>query len=271
MIVLKLLNVTNSAIKIMKVLIISIFTLFLTSSSFAQSYGEFGIMAGGAYYIGDLNPEKHFLLTKPAFGAFLRHNFNERFAAKISGTYTSIEGDDLVSKYNIDRELNFKTNLVDISATYEINFFEYFIGSRRHIITPFWYGGIGVIFFQPRTRFSNIKLAEYSTEGVNYKTMTFSIPFGIGLKYSLNDVLGVSLHWGMQKVFTDYMDDVSTKYYLPDNADLEYLIIADPPRTHSDGMQRGNSKDNDWYSIAGITLSRKINYLSNEKCINVYF
>jgi hypothetical protein len=266
-------RITFSAIKVGKFVVFSVLTICLWLPASAQSYGEVGVMAGGSYYIGDLNPEKHFLLTRPAFGAFLRHNFNERFATKIAGTFSTIEGDDIVSEYSLDRALNFKSNVIDINATFEINFFDYFIGSQRSFITPYWYGGIGVIFFEPKSRNSDINLTklEIRTENVNYKTMALSIPFGIGIKYSLNNMYGISLHWGMQKTFTDFLDDVSTVYYLPAGASSEFINIADPTGQHSTGMQRGNSKSNDWYSIAGISLTRKINYLSKEKCINVYF
>lgn len=260
----KLKYISFSALCVVKILIFSIIVVLLSvNPSFAQKYGEIGIMAGGSYYIGDLNQDKHFLLTKPAIGGFIRHNFNERFAAKISGTFSSIEGDDSVSKINLYRGLDFKSSLIDISTTFEINFFNYFIGSKRQFITPFWYGGIGVVFFKPKRLNGGDPAGSY-TEKVTYKTMALSFPFGIGLKYSLNDMLGMSVHWGMQKVFTDYLDDVSTTYEVIDN-------ITDPAGTHELGMQRGNSQDKDWYSIIGISISKKINYLSKEKCINVYF
>lgn len=256
----KLNYISFSALYVLKISF-SIILVFLSfTSSLAQKYGEIGIMAGGAYYIGDLNPNKHFILTKPAFGGFIRHNFNERFATKISGTFSSIQGDDFVSKINLDRGLDFKSNLFDISATFEINFFNYFIGSKRQFITPFWYGGFGVVFFNPN-RLNGVNLEGSFIEKVIYKPMALSIPFGIGLKYSLNDMLGMSIHWGMQKVFTDYLDDVSTTY----------KVLTSTTGSHEVGMQRGNSKDNDWYSIIGISISKKINYLTKEKCINVYF
>ena len=41
---------------------------------------EVGVLIGGAYYIGDLNPSKHFNLTQPAFGVFYRFTPNYRYA-----------------------------------------------------------------------------------------------------------------------------------------------------------------------------------------------
>lgn len=270
----------SAALKLLFVPFFALISNFVSS----QSYGEIGIFGGGTYYIGDLNPGKQFMLTKPAFGGFLRHNFNERVAVKLSGTFGSIEGDDAVSKINPDRNLNFKSNLTDISATFEINFFEYFIGSLRNYFTPYMFGGAGVTMFNPKGLYDGewYELQPLGTEGQGstiyperdpYKRITFQIPFGIGVKYSLNDFIGVSLHWSMHKTYTDYLDDVSTTYYLdlansnPTDVGIEGLL-SDPTLKHNAGMQRGNSQNNDWYSTAGVSVSIMINYGSNKKCLN---
>jgi hypothetical protein len=76
----------------------------------------------------------------------------------------------------------------------------------------------------------------------------------------------------MRKAYTDFIDDVSTSYYLdPDsdqlNADeLESLHFSDPNLDHKPDMQRGNSKTNDWYSFAGLTLTYNINMKNRNKC-----
>lgn len=282
----KTLNMNQfSASTTMKLFIVPLL-LVLSLLGKAQSYGEIGIFGGGSYYIGDLNPGKHFQLTKPAFGAFVRHNFNERLAVKLSGSFGVVEGDDAISKYNPDRDLNFKSNLTDISATFEINFFEYFIGSLRHFVTPYMFGGAGIVAFNPKGRYDGewYELQPMGTEGQNsdlyadrnpYKRIAFSIPFGIGMKYSVSDFIGISLHWSMHKAYTDYLDDVSTTYYLnladssPSDTGIEGLL-SDPTLAHNAGMQRGDSQNKDWYSFAGISVSIKLNYAGHKKCLNTF-
>lgn len=282
----KPLRTCNFSAAVMKAYLISFLILFSLSASSQGSYGEIGIFGGGSYYIGDLNPGKHFQLMKPAFGGFLRHNFNERLAVKLSGTYGKIAGDDAVSGYMPDRNLNFTSSLTDISAHLEINFFEYFIGSLRHYITPYMYAGAGVAMFNPVGEYngSTYELQPLGTEGQNstvypdrdpYSRVTFQVPFGIGFKYSINDFLGLTLHWGMNKTFTDYLDDVSTTYYRdlennnPNETNIEDLL-SDPTHSHNIGMQRGNSQNNDWYSTAGVSLSIRINYSGHKKCLNTF-
>lgn len=280
---LRIINYPASAL--MKALLFPVL-LFISFNLSAQSYGEIGIFGGGSYYLGDLNPGKQFQLVKPAFGAFLRHNFNERVAVNLSGTIGKVAGDDAVSGYDPSRNLNFNSNITDISATMEINFFEYFIGSLRNYITPYMFGGGGVVLFNPKGIYGGetYELQPLGTEGQNsnvypdrdpYKKVAFQIPFGIGVKYSLNDFIGINAYWSMHKTFTDYLDDVSTTYYLdlagsnPAETGIEGLL-SDPTLSHNTGMQRGNSQNNDWYSTAGVTLSVRINYSGHKKCLNTF-
>lgn len=269
----------------MKALLLSVLIFFTVNLS-AQSYGEVGLFGGGAYYIGDLNPGKQFQMVKPAFGGFIRHNFNERLALNLSGTYAHIAGDDAVSGYRPDRNLNFTSPVTDLSATFEINFFEYFIGSLRHFFTPYMFGGAGVVMFNPSGEINGEKyeLQPLGTEGQNssiypdrdpYKRVAFQIPFGVGLKYSLNDFIGITASWTMHKTFTDYLDDVSMTYYLdlagntPSEAGNQELL-SDPTLSHNKDMQRGNSQNNDWYSTAGFSVSIRINYSGHKKCLNTF-
>ncbi len=263
-----------------------LFFLFLVvnGQAFSQSYGEIGIFGGGSYYLGDLNPGEQFMLTQPAFGGFVRHNFNERLAIKGSLSLAMIEGDDAVSGYNPDRNLNFKSNITDISAQFEFNLFEYFIGSLKHYFTPYMFAGAGVALYNPKSLSHDVELRPLGTEGQNlpqysdrkYGKATFNIPFGIGFKYSINDRMGLSLHWAMHKTFTDYLDDVSTTYYLngsiydPDSQVPIEVIVSDPTLKHEPNMQRGNSDNNDWFSMAGLSVSIKINYGGHKKCLNTF-
>lgn len=261
--------------------------LLLPIIGFSQSYGEFGLFLGGSYYLGDLNPGKHFQSPSPAFGGFLRHNFNERIAIKAAGTYGTIKGDDAVSGYNPNRNLNFSSSVIDLNATFEMNFFEYYIGSRRHWVTPYMFGGVGMVMFNPKGRYdgNTYELQPLGTEGQGssaypdrdpYSKIAMTIPFGIGLKYSVNDYIGLSLSWTMNKTFTDYLDDVSKTYYLdqtganPGEVTLAGLL-SDPTLSHQKDMQRGDATSNDWYSFVGIGLSMKINYGNSQKCLNPYF
>jgi len=72
----------------------------------------------------------------------------------------------------------------------------------------------------------------------------------------------------MRKTFTDYIDDVSSKYYDPAVLAKQRghlaAAVADPSigkdKSYSDvGKQRGDSGNKDWYSFFGIVLTIRIN------------
>ncbi len=67
------------------------------------------------------------------------------------------------------------------------------------------------------------------------------------------------------ETFTDYIDDVSTKYVAVAPAVQPY---ADPSGNFDADMQRGDNETNDWFSFAGITLTYKFNLIGKQKCDN---
>ena len=264
--------------KIMRKILISLtFLVVLTPFANAQKSGDIGLLGGVTYYLGDLNPGMPFRMSKPAFGIMYRQNFNSRISVRIHGLRGSVAGDDAVSEANPERNLNFESKITEAGVQLEINFFEYSIGSRMHIISPYLFGGPTVFFFKP---FGNLpggktELAPLYTEGQDkkYNLYAFSGAFGLGVKYSVSKLIGVGAEWGMRKTTTDYLDDVSKTYYLnlagkdPATASLPELA-SDPLLSHNAGMQRGNSRNTDWYSFAGVSVTFKIRMLEKDKCLD---
>jgi len=253
------------------------FVVFYAPLTRAQKSGDIGIMGGVTYYVGDLNPSRPFRMAKPAFGLFYRQNFNSRISVRVHGLLGSVAGDDAVSKANPERNLNFNSKIYEGGLQLEINFFDYYIGSKMHPVTPYLFGGASVFLFKP---FGNVagtvmELQPLRTEGQKspYNLFAFSMPFGIGVKYSVTKLIGVGAEWGMRKTTTDYLDDVSTTYYLnlagsnPSTASVNELA-SDPSLTHNAGMQRGNSRNTDWYSFAGVSVTVKIRMLGSEHCLD---
>jgi len=238
-----------------KISISFLFLVLLLPGVYAQKSGDFGFLGGTTYYVGDLNPAMPFRMTKPAFGILYRQNFNSRVSARIHAIRGKIAADDAISKANLDRNLNFESALTEGGLQFEINFFDYYIGSKQHRISPYLFGGAAVFLFNPQSLTTGASLPELKTEGQAnpYKTYAFSMPFGLGMKYSVTDKIGIGAEWGIRKTSTDYLDDVSTTYAAPD------------PKA---GMQRGNSRDTDWYSFAGVSVTVKIKMLSKERCLD---
>lgn len=257
--------------------------MIFTLGSSAQR-NEIGVFMGTSYYLGDLNPSKHFLLCKPAAGIIYRYDFNERWALKISGLYGTVEGDDAVAKFNEERNLSFKSGIFEVSPQLELNFLPYITGNKEeNYFSPYIFAGIAVFSFKPKAEYNGIwyDLKLLSTEGQGtsienapkpYSLMNVSFPFGLGFKYSVGKNICIGAEWGLRKTVTDYLDDVSTTY-----ADIDVLTMEKGPTSaalsdrsddygNNTGLQRGNSGTKDWYAFAGGFITFKFNTGGDGTC-----
>ncbi len=226
---------------------------------------EFGAHAGVSYYIGDINPVKHFVGSQLKYGGLIRFNQNPRIAYRIEYTHGRLKASDEKINWRPERKLGFMTNIDDFTAVAEFNFLEYYPENSRRRFSPFIFAGVSVFLFAPKTYDGSVNLRELRTEGNGYGRVGVSIPFGLGLKFAFTKNLLATVEWRMHKTFTDYLDDVSTVY--PQyHAIYEGNDYTDPTGTYLEGQQRGNSAFKDWYSFAGVTLSWKINLPTRSAC-----
>ncbi|MFA8450866.1 MAG: DUF6089 family protein [Bacteroidales bacterium] len=254
------------------------FSILLALGAKAQNL-EVGLFAGGSYYLGDINPDIHFAQMHPGVGALARLNLNNRWAVRLNGYYGEVSGDDTKRKYVEGRNLKFNSAILDISATAEFNFLEYFTGAYMDYFTPYIFGGIGIITYNPKANGENLR--DLGTEGQlvgfngrsKYGNLSMTIPFGFGFKYSISKKLCLGFEWGMRKTFTDYIDDVSKTYYLDGtkiNPGNPEQALSDPTLNHQPQMQRGNSEFNDWVNFTGLTLTYKIELVDQSGCPRGY-
>ncbi|MBE0654932.1 MAG: hypothetical protein IH594_14115 [Bacteroidales bacterium] len=268
----------------MRKLKLFILLMIITISGSAQL--EIGVFGGGSFYMGDLNPNIPFLQTNLAYGLLARYNLSSRWAAKINLYQGTLAGDDAVSKFLPERSLSFTNDITEFGANMEFHFLSYYNGSMKEYWTPYLFAGLALLYQNPQLDQKDLK--DFGTEGQNdvsylealigekvdrpgYNNFVISIPFGMGIKYSFSEKIAASLEWGMRKTFFDYLDDVSTTYYLPadlDPSDPDYQLqqYSDPNGNHDPWMQRGNSSTTDWYSFAGITITYYIDLRNKNKC-----
>lgn len=265
----------------MRNFILLIFISFASLSLHAQL--EVGIFGGGSFYMGDLNPTKPFHQSGVSYGLIARYNLSGRWTGRLHAYQGTIAGDDEKSGWKPERSLAFTSGINELAGIIEFHFLPYYNGSMKNFWTPYIFGGFALLYHKPEI--SEKELRDFGTEGQNYpgdlwdnatrdsySYYVFSIPFGVGVKYSFSKHIGASVEWGMRKTFTDYLDDVSTTYYLnsseigPDDPSYSDLQYSDPNMNHEAGMQRGDSKTDDWYSFFGLTLTYHINLINRNKC-----
>lgn len=253
---------------------------------------EVGLFLGGSYYIGDLSPLGHFnQFTQPAGGILVRHNINPRFAVRASVLVGSVQGADSISNSTWQKQRNqsFRSDVYEFSGQLEFNFLDFEIGNDYKRFSHYIFIGLGGFRYNPQGLVNDtwVDLQPLGTEGQGlpngpdkrkYKLTQLSVPVGVGVKIGLSKYITLGFEWGMRKTFTDYIDDVSTRYYDPavlaakrgaNAAHFSDKSIGNDPNFNNIGRQRGNPTTKDWYNFSGVTLTVKFKE-GRKKCPGVY-
>jgi hypothetical protein len=262
--------------------ILFLVALSLGSTARAQLFftgTEYGVSAGATQYFGDLNDNYGFKFVRPAFGVFLRDQLNPYIALKATLNYTQVGYDD---KYNSDpwekdRNLNFKSSIIELLVAGEFNFFKFSTGDFEHRFTPYLTIGAGAFYYNPYTTFRGKKyyLRPMGTEGQfvgyadrKYGSVAACFPIGAGVKWWIRPGVNFGFEIADRLTLTDYLDDVSATYVgaskfpnNPSNPNPAYYlqdrsIETNPNSTLGQaGKQRGNTSSYDQYMMAQISLS----------------
>jgi hypothetical protein len=266
--------------------------------------GDLGGNQGkGTSFIKDINLE----LTKFMKGAFISVYPNNWMGLRLAGQLTYVAGkDNLIDTKGVNelwrkqRNLDFKSSVWEVYGAVELfptmMFNKYNDYDPR--LKPYGFVGLGVFHFDPMgsiTASNGVqtwyRLQPLRTEGQGmtqypnskeYQLTQINIPMGGGLKYEVSDRVNIGFELLYRKTFTDYMDDVSTRYIDPKYFD-QYLSPADAviARKISDktfgivtpgvtryapGTQRGNVKNKDAYFSTLLKVGIKLgaNYSSPE-------
>jgi hypothetical protein len=189
-------------------------------------------------------------LTKPAIGISFVHRFGPRYQLVGSFMYGGIRGSDNESAnkgdegngvFRYNRNLSFRNRIKELSAVAQIDLFENQSSYISRVKwTPYIYAGVAVFHHNPQAQAPAVDAAgnptgkegvwvdlqPLGTEGQNadlletdvnhglkpYKLIQFAIPFGLGARFRLNEVIDISGEFGFRYTFTDYLDDVSGNY-----------------------------------------------------------
>lgn len=264
------LNLCKTAfMKHLKITLFAIVAMGSVATASAQAKKKFkgkpieaGFTLGGSNYFGDLSKTVAIGETHLMGGLICRFQYNDFLTLRGNAVYGAISGDDKNFKDDIafthtdaadapieitrgQRNLNFRSDILEFSAIGEWNLLGYEESTRTRPYTPFLFAGIGVYKFNPKTQFfymdgvrdatgaliHNAQLQQFdgqwielqtlSTEGQEttkfndrkrYNLTQVSIPLGVGFKQQVDDYWAYGIEFGVRKTFTDYLDDVSIDY-----------------------------------------------------------
>lgn len=241
-----------------------------TQSFYAVRKERSLILVGGlgtSTYFGELANPGDYWDSKPTINVGLQYYVTNRISIRSELTWFQLRGDDAKADDSgrKNRNLSFYSNNLEFNAVGTLQLSP--IGQRfyqRSKLNFYGFAGIGLLYFNPKTEYQGEKVAlqPLQTEGNNYSRVVPVIPYGLGARIMLNPFLNISIEGGYRKVFTDYLDDVSTVHKDPLSfSDPIAAALADRrPEiglpTAAPGAKRGNPDADDGYML----LTAKIEY-----------
>lgn len=238
------------------------YNITLASSHFLSDLG--GKNADGSHGPEDLDIAS----TRYALGTGIFFHTRSGFSIITDVNFARLYGDDKEAKSSrTKRNLHVRTDIFETIVKVEYTF------NRSGIYLNL---GGGLCFFKPKAQLDGTwyDLRPLGTEGQNidpeksvYKKYTPIIPFGVGKKFELNNNMSIAIDCSLRKSFSDYLNDVSTKYYdretIGDHSgdvakQLSSRAGAYAPTHAEPGSIRGNPNFNDNYFFIGFKLSSRL-------------
>jgi hypothetical protein len=231
----------------MKRLLIVFLIGFTVFKALGQPSGDIGIFGGAGTYFGDMTKIEFSESVNPAYGAFVRYNFNPRYGLRFNVLHGNIgavgEFDSQTWDPNpIDRRWDFNKSVTDISLQFEFNFFKYIVGEKETPYSTYLFAGVGMHSFEYAYR--NLITQSEGSE------ISPTIPFGLGFKFNLSRRIGLGLEGGLRKSFSDKLDDLDDPLSYQVTEGEEVTVINYTDQYHN----------NDWTAYVGIHLVYKLIY-----------
>lgn len=222
---------------------------------------------GVSSYFGDLKEEPRSIDPKMTINVGLQYFITNRIAIRTEITWFQLTADDADAKdqSRVHRNLSFKANNFELSATGAINLFPNGVRFyQRSVLNTYLFAGIGLLYSNPKAELNgkSYALQPLKTEDISYSRFQPVIPYGIGVRAMITPFFNIAIEGSYRTTFTDYLDDVSTVH--PDKSSwTDPIRIALSDRRpelgldpYEPGTQRGNASNNDSY----LLITAKLEY-----------
>ncbi len=252
---------------------------------------------GGRNGRGRRGPKDLNIKSTTLYGSLYGMAIYKHFLAlRLEGTIGSVKSHDSLLKSTkinqgaigrYSRNLSFRSPIYELSLTAELHPIDFFGNADPEgyppDLSPYFIGGVGVFHFNPQANLNGkwIDLRPLHTEGEGfaeypdrkeYKLTKLNVPVGVGIYFELSPSLNLRVEYINRLLFTDYLDDVHSKYidpalfqkYLSGDQLANALILNNRGRTDvlpaqttaHPGGRRGNPLNNDSY----FTINFKVGY-----------
>lgn len=265
-----------------KIFLLVILSLYVSQGGFAQEQrGTVGVgfSAGASNYTGDLDDNFTFVFTRPGFGLHATFIFLPRIHLRLAafhGRIAASDGKGVNLSDNKYRNLSFYSDINEggLHILYSLQSRRRGF-STRNIVAPYVFAGLAFFHFNPKSKIDDheFELQKIGTEGqylngnypAPYSLYQWSVPIGAGFTVKLNKNIDIGAETGFRKTFTDYLDDVSSRYpdkqQLFDQQGAIALYLSDPsndpdfPNGRPSFAARGNPDQKDWYVYTNVHLT----------------
>ena len=219
-------------------LVASTFFSVSVSAQHNVTTSEIGVGIGGANYKGEISPNYKFVNNQPALTVFYRRDIIRPLTVRGGITVSHrIVNDNTLGDHEYDlplhnyRQSELKFSFAELSLVVEYNFLDYYDLKQDIRFSPYFFAGVaGLVYNHKLETASDAVTPAIKPFDTN---LTYSIPFGVGVKYALSKHWNLGLEFGARKLFNDNVDYLS----------------------ESDGKHVSNPYDNDWYFYNGISIS----------------
>lgn len=230
---------------------IFIILFLLPVLGFSQYYWDYGVVAGGSTYLGEMGGKektrRDWILdmklpaTRWSIGGFARYKVHPDWYLKGTLNYVRLYGADRFSlnPARVGRNLDFRNDIFEFFGTVErVLYYDTDVGNTgRYALDFSWlvYGGAGLMHHNPKGDLNGkwIALQPLRTEAQDkpYSRFQFIIPVGTEVFFTYRTRknqkhrFGLDFNWRI--TFTDYLDDASTTYPTEDQqANMSSTALA---------------------------------------------
>lgn len=235
----------------MKRLLVIFLVGFLAVEALGQQSVDVGILGGAGTYFGDMTKIELSKSLNPAYGGFIRFNFNPRYALRFNVQNSRIGATGEFESH----PWSFDKSVMDISLLYEFNYMKYIVGDKETHWSTFLFGGLGIQTYSyemnPARLASFVDPTYFSLASYSGSVIAPTLPFGLGFKFNLSKRWGIALEGSLRKSFSDKLDNLDDPLSYV-NADKVTIKYAD------------QFHNNDWTSYVDVHLVYKLIYGNRE-------
>lgn len=186
-----------------------------------QSKEKLGAGFGTTTFYGDLKGKNALEGLSPNFGLSYEYLPLAHFGLRAAAKWYRLEAAD-ANDEDPNRQAR---NLSFTSSNFELSFMAaaYLFGYtpaefyNRKRLNPYFTAGAAISSYTPKALYQGQQwdLRSMETEGKRYGSVALVIPFGGGIQYRLSSNFDIAIQATYHYSFTDYLDDVSTRYRDP--------------------------------------------------------